>query len=252
LTNVFRANARVALVASRARVAPSTATSFSLASRQSVPSFCARSLSTSQVIRSDYDAPRRQNPPNDTLYLGNLPYSVAEDELRELLSGYGDIKAVRVAFRADGTPKGFAHVEFADRSSAVRAIEAHTEQPFYITGRDVKVDYASSVANLVMEPYHKLYVHEFERDEEHLREMFAKFDANIVRVYLLKNASGAYMGNGFIEFQTVDQATRALNELNGHTEDGVKLNLAYARPPRKSGPGRAYGDSNDYRGGGGV
>jgi hypothetical protein len=96
LTNVFRAQVRIALVASRARVAPSTATFFSLASRQSISSFCARSLSTSQIIRQDYDGGRLRNPPNNTLFVGNLPYSVGEEELRELMSGFGDISAVRM------------------------------------------------------------------------------------------------------------------------------------------------------------
>jgi len=238
-------------------VAPSTATFFSLASRQSISSFCARSLSTSQIIRQDYDGGRIRNPPNNTLYVGNLPYSVGEEELRELMSGFGDISAVRMGLRPDGTSKGYAHVDFADKSSAVNAVEAHNEEPFYIVGRDIRLDYAPPLSNLVSEPYHKLYLYDFQKDEEHLREMFNKFSDNIVGVHLLRDGSGVPIGNGFVEFHTIDQATDALNELNGYVENGVRLNLSYARPPRKSGAGKAYGadwggqHSNDYQGGGG-
>jgi len=60
--------------------------------------------------------------------------------------------------------------------------------------------------------------------------------------------NGQSLGNGFIEFHTVEQATDALNELNGHeVEYGVKLNLNYARPKRSQQGGRSYG--GDWGGG---
>lgn len=76
----------------------------------------------------------------------------------------------------------------------------------------------------------------------------------------MRDRDGELIGNGFIEFDTIAQATEALNELNGRElEYGVKLNLSYARPPRKSGSSRSHGGdwegqrkSSDYnRGGGG-
>lgn len=95
--NALRTQARVAFVGSRA-VLPSTATFRALVSRQSIPSFYVRSLSTTQVIRADFDNNEfgRPSQPGNTLYLGNLPYSIEERELQELLSGFGNIKAIRM------------------------------------------------------------------------------------------------------------------------------------------------------------
>jgi len=74
----------------------------------------------------------------------------------------------------------------------------------------------------------------------------------------VRNRSGEPTGSGFVEFDTIDHATEALNELNGRElEYGIKLNLNYARPARKPTGGRSHGgdwqgrgQSNDYGGGG--
>lgn len=58
------------------------------------------------------------------------------------------------------------------------------------------------------------------------------------------------MGAGFIEFGSIDQATEALEALNGReAEYGIKLNLSYAKPPkpRSFGGGRSHG--SDWEGG---
>lgn len=98
-TNALRTQARVALVASRARVAPTTATLFGLASRRSTPSF-ARALSMSQVVRAEYGfgeaRERAPSPPNNTLYVGNLPYSITEEEIQDLMAPFGDIGSIRM------------------------------------------------------------------------------------------------------------------------------------------------------------
>ena len=95
--NALRTQARLALVGSRAAVLP-YASSFTLVSRRSIPSFAARSLS-SQVTRADLDYSeigRSHTEPNETLYLGNLPFSIGERELRDLLSDFGEIKDIRM------------------------------------------------------------------------------------------------------------------------------------------------------------
>ena len=50
------------------------------------------------------------------LYVGNLSYSVANDELQELFSNYGEVKEVKVI---EG--KGFGFVEMANQSEAEKA-----------------------------------------------------------------------------------------------------------------------------------
>ncbi len=60
---------------------------------------------------------------NTKLYVGNLPYSVTEAELRELFAPAGQILSVAIITDRDtGRPRGFAFVEMADAAAAQKAI----------------------------------------------------------------------------------------------------------------------------------
>jgi RNA recognition motif-containing protein len=49
---------------------------------------------------------------NKRIYVGNLPYTANEDELRELFSQYGEVVSVSlVTDRETGRPRGFGFVE---------------------------------------------------------------------------------------------------------------------------------------------
>ncbi|MDQ3929295.1 MAG: RNA-binding protein, partial [Chloroflexota bacterium] len=57
------------------------------------------------------------------LYVGNLPYSVTEDQLREMFSQVGEIAdAAVVTDRYTGQSKGFGFVEMATDEGAQAAI----------------------------------------------------------------------------------------------------------------------------------
>ncbi len=75
------------------------------------------------------------------LYVGNLPYTVAEDELRELFSSFGEVSSVNVIMdRFTGQSKGFGFVEMPSNSEADQAIKALNETP--LKGRAIKVNQA--------------------------------------------------------------------------------------------------------------
>lgn len=59
------------------------------------------------------------------LYVGNLPYSTTEDELRSMFSEFGEITDVKlISDKFTGRSKGFAFVEFATEEAAQAALEA--------------------------------------------------------------------------------------------------------------------------------
>jgi RNA recognition motif-containing protein len=70
-----------------------------------------------------------------TLYVGNLTYSVTEEQLEELFSNYGDVKEVRIIER-----KGFGFVEMSSPEEAEKAKEALNETVY--EGRTMRVDEA--------------------------------------------------------------------------------------------------------------
>jgi RNA recognition motif-containing protein len=75
------------------------------------------------------------------LFIGNLPYSATEAELRAHLSAVGEpISVVLPVDRDTGRPRGFAFVDYADRAVAEAAIRRFDQQPF--KGRGLAVSEA--------------------------------------------------------------------------------------------------------------
>jgi len=58
------------------------------------------------------------------IYVGNIPFSAGEDELRAAFEAHGQVVGVNVITdRETGRPRGFAFVEMADDGEAAKAIE---------------------------------------------------------------------------------------------------------------------------------
>ena len=72
---------------------------------------------------------------SNKLYVGNLSYSVTDEQLEELFSKHGQIKSANVIGN-----KGFGFVELANASEAEKAKEALNGTSF--EGRTLKVDEA--------------------------------------------------------------------------------------------------------------
>ena len=65
------------------------------------------------------------------LYVGNLPFSATESDLREIFEAHGALESVRVITdRETGRSRGFAFVEFQEESAADAAMSA-------LDGRDM-------------------------------------------------------------------------------------------------------------------
>ena len=57
------------------------------------------------------------------LYVGNLPFSATESDLRSLFQSHGPVASVNVIMdRETGRARGFAFVEMEDESAAANAI----------------------------------------------------------------------------------------------------------------------------------
>ena len=75
------------------------------------------------------------------LFIGNLPYTASEAELREHLSSVGEpTQIVLPVDRETGRPRGFAFVDYAERNVAEEAIRRFNQQPF--RGRPLAVSEA--------------------------------------------------------------------------------------------------------------
>ena len=58
------------------------------------------------------------------LYVGNLNYSISENELANIFGNYGEVISVKLIIdRETGKPKGFGFIEMADENAAKQAIQ---------------------------------------------------------------------------------------------------------------------------------
>ncbi|MDJ0867368.1 MAG: RNA-binding protein [Myxococcota bacterium] len=75
------------------------------------------------------------------LYVGNLPFSTSEDELRAVFEAHGPVESVAlITDRETGRPRGFGFVEMGDESSAEAAIRAMDGSQ--LGGRSIRVNEA--------------------------------------------------------------------------------------------------------------
>lgn len=75
------------------------------------------------------------------IYVGNLPYTATEEELRTAFAAYGEVSSVNVITDRDtGQSKGFAFVEMSDNASADAAIKGLNDTA--MGGRNLKVNQA--------------------------------------------------------------------------------------------------------------
>lgn len=170
---------------------------------------------------------------------------------------------------SEGRPRGIAHIEFANQETAVATVDSAFQEPIYLAGRDLRVDFAAGVRDrqpVTVQPSQKLYFSGLAGDESVIRTAFRQFGESIVDIYLCmffylsstplyplthnvqlvrSPQTGARSSAGFLTFENIQTAGEALEALNGtQTPDGDTLVLSYARPRRN----QSFGNSdNDYR-----
>lgn len=73
------------------------------------------------------------------LYVGNLPFSATEEQLRQLFGQHGTVTSVKlIADRETGRPRGFGFVEMGDGgAAAIQALDGTD-----LGGRNIKVNEA--------------------------------------------------------------------------------------------------------------
>ena len=73
------------------------------------------------------------------IYVGQLPYDVNENELKELFSEFGEIVSVNLIMdRYSGRSKGFGFIDMPNNSEADTAIKALNKT--MLKGREIKVN----------------------------------------------------------------------------------------------------------------
>jgi RNA recognition motif-containing protein len=75
------------------------------------------------------------------IYIGNLSYDTAEEDVRQAFQGHGEVAGVSIiSDNHTGTSKGFGFVEMPTQQEAEAAIQALNETELH--GRTIKVSEA--------------------------------------------------------------------------------------------------------------
>ena len=75
------------------------------------------------------------------IYVGNLSFDTAEDELKDLFATYGAVDSVKIiSDQFTGRSRGFGFIEMANREEGMKAIEELNSRE--LGGRTLKVNEA--------------------------------------------------------------------------------------------------------------
>lgn len=79
-----------------------------------------------------------------SIYVGNLPFSVSEDELRSLFEQHGEVQSVKlINDRETGRPRGFGFVEMEPSAATVAIQHLNGSQ---LGGRSLRINEAQERA----------------------------------------------------------------------------------------------------------
>ncbi|KAF8637146.1 hypothetical protein AX17_003050 [Amanita inopinata Kibby_2008] len=193
-----------------------------------------RFFSASSVARQERMNEGSRSPPSRVLYIGNLPYSVESADLERIFSPFGEVQGVRIGSDEQGRSRGFAHVEFVKEEDAVAAYDSAGEEPFFLVGRNLNIDYAREKVKREQAPTSALHFVDFQGDENDLVEILKEYSPDIMSInFINSRRMDGKPDRGFIAFNDVKTATAVMETMNGlQAENGLKLQLSYAYSPR--------------------
>ena len=75
------------------------------------------------------------------IYVGNLPYQLTEEELKETFEEFGAVESAKIIMdKYSGRSKGFGFVEMTNDEEAKQAIESMNDTD--VKGRNIRVNQA--------------------------------------------------------------------------------------------------------------
>nr|XP_055073926.1 nucleolin isoform X9 [Misgurnus anguillicaudatus] len=188
----------------------------------------ARSKESSQDAKKERDA--------RTLFIKNLPYSITQDELREVFDQAVDI---RVPMGQNGSSRGIAYIEFKTEAIAEKMMEE--AQGADVQGRSIMVDFTGEKSRQGGRapggsgPCSKVLVVNnlaFSANEDSLQSVFEK--ATAIRI---PQNNGRPKGFAFLEFESVEDAKEALENCNNTEVEGRTIRLEYSQSREERGGG---------------
>ncbi|TFK64699.1 RNA-binding domain-containing protein [Pluteus cervinus] len=191
-----------------------------------------------------------------SIFVGRLSWSIDNDRLAEEFSSCGEVVSAEVQMdRNTGKSRGFGYVHFATTEAVENALKMNGQE---IDGRAVNIDRstprtpmdrkdasnkrAKSFGDETGPPSSTLFIGNlsFSVDEDAVWNTFTDYGVKSVRLPTDRD-TGRPKGFGYVEFESVDGAKKAFEELAGSEIDGRAIRLDFSQPRDGAGGGRGGG-----------
>ncbi|KAJ7973989.1 Polyadenylate-binding protein [Quillaja saponaria] len=170
------------------------------------------------------------SPKFTNVYVKNFSETTTEEELKKLFSPYGTITSAVVMKDANGKSRCFGFVNFQSPDAAATAVErlngtVNDDKVLYV-GRaqrksEREAELRAKYEQERISRYEKLqganlYLKNLDDsvNDEKLKELFSEF-GTITSCKVMLDSNGLGKGAAFVAFSSPDEATKALNEMNG-------------------------------------
>ncbi|KAF5444899.1 hypothetical protein F2P56_033991 [Juglans regia] len=180
----------------------------------------------------------------NNVYVKNLSEATTDEDLKKSFGEYGPITSAVVMRDADGKSKCFGFVNYENADDAAKAVEALNgkvvdDKEWYVGKAQKKSErelelrgrFEQSMKEAV-DKYQgmNLYIKNLDDsiNDEKLKEMFSEF-GTITSCKVMRDPSGISRGSGFVAFSTSEEASRALDAMNGKMVVSKPLYVALAQ-----------------------
>ncbi|URE19301.1 CBS domain [Musa troglodytarum] len=190
----------------------------------------------------------RENAAGNTkfnnVFVKNLSESMTEDTLQEVFGEFGKITSCIVMREGDGKSKCFGFVNFENPDDAARAVQEldgkkFDDKEWYVGKAQKKSEREQELKERFEQSKQEateksqgvnLYLKNLDDSigDDNLRELFSGFGA-IASCKIMRDKNGASKGSGFVAFQSPEDASRALLEMNGKMIGNKPLYVALAQ-----------------------
>jgi RNA recognition motif-containing protein len=177
------------------------------------------------------------------LFVGNLPFSVGWQELKDLFKDAGAIVRADVAMNG-GRSKGFGTVSFQSEEDAAKAIEMFNNFEFYGRKLEVREDLAvgrnkyernsdagdrssrSKNNDQAQKSQNILFVGNlpYSVQWQDLKDMFREA-GNVIRADIAKDASWRHKGYGQVVMGSEEETAKAIELFNGKEIEGRRIEV---------------------------
>ena len=171
--------------------------------------------------------------PKRNLIVNYIPNSLTQDDVKEMFERIGTVSSCKlIVNKMTGTSQGYAFVEYAEETSAQRAIDEITGTE--ILGKTLKVSLAVKPDATTEAKNANVYIAGLPPTvtDNDLLSYFSPY-GSVLSHKLLTHPNGTSRGAGFVRFANNTDADLAIKEMNGKILTGstVGLTVKMAIPP---------------------